>query len=88
MRVTLKLNPSDEVRERLEELARFRGRSLAEVMHSVLSTGLFLEEGMLVDIKPEQTVAGSTGRKERRGEISPRVPAENREISRQAAKSG
>ena len=48
MRVSLKLNPSDEVRERLEELARFRGRSLAEVMHSVLSTGLFLEEGMLV----------------------------------------
>lgn len=48
MRVTLKMNPSDEVRERLEELARFRGESLAEVMHSVLSTGLFLEEGMLV----------------------------------------
>lgn len=88
MRVTLKMNPSDEVRERLEELARFRGRSLAEVMHSVLSTGLFLEEGMLVDIKPEQTVAESTGRRERRGRIPPRIPAENRGISRQAAKGG
>lgn len=88
MRVFLKLNPSDEVRERLEELARFRGRSLTEVMHSVLSTGLFLEEGMLVDIKPERTVAKSTGRKERRGRTSPRVPAESRGISRQAAKGG
>lgn len=48
MRVTLKLNLSDEVRERLEELARFRGESLAGVMHDMLSTGLFLEEGMLV----------------------------------------
>lgn len=88
MRVTLKMNPSDEVRERLEELARFRGESLVEVMHSVLSTGLFLEEGMLVDIKPEQTVAKLTGRKERRGRIPPRVPAESREISRRAAKGG
>ena len=66
MRVSLKLNLSDEVRERLEELARFRGKPLAEVMHSVLSTGLFLEEGMAVDIEPEQTVAGSTARRERR----------------------
>ena len=88
MRVSLKLSPSDEVRERLEELARFRGRSLAEVMHSVLSTGLFLEEGMLVDIKPEQTVAKSTGHKDRRGRTSPRAPAESRGISRQAAKGG
>ena len=69
MRVSLKLNLSDEVRERLEELARFRGKPLAEVMHSVLSTGLFLEEGMLVDIGPEQTIAGSTARRERRGKL-------------------
>ena len=48
MRVTLKLNLSDEVRERLEELARFRGESLAEVTLDMMSTGLFKEEGMLV----------------------------------------
>lgn len=88
MPVSLKLNPSDEVRERLEELARFRGEPLAAVMHDMLSTGLFLEEGMLIDIKPERTVAKSTGRRERRGRIPPRIPAENRAISRQAVKGG
>lgn len=88
MRVTLKLNLSDEVRERLEELARFRGKPLAEVMRSILSTGLFLEEGMLVDIEPEQTVARSTARRERRSKLRPGVPVESRETSRQAVKGG
>ena len=48
MRVTLKLDLADDVRERLEELARFRGESLAEVTLDMMSTGLFKEEGMLV----------------------------------------
>ena len=48
MFVTLKLDLADDVRERLEELARFRGESLAEVTLDMLSTGLFKEEGMLV----------------------------------------
>ena len=46
--VVLKLDLADDVRERLEELARFRGASLAEVTQDMMSTGLFKEEGMLV----------------------------------------
>ena len=46
--VVLKLDLADDVRERLQELARFRGASVVEVTQDMMSTGLFMEEGKLV----------------------------------------
>ena len=88
MRVTLKLDLADDVRERLEELARFRGESLAEVTLDMMSTGLFKEEGMLVVPKLDQMPAKQRNRKGRGGKAPRRAPAQNRRVPKKAAKSG
>lgn len=88
MRVALKLDLADDVRERLEELARFRGKSLVEVTHDMMSTGLFKEEGMLVVPKLEQTPAKQRNPKGRREKAPRGASAKNRGEPKKAAKGG
>ena len=86
MSVTLELDLADDVRERLEELARFRDRPLFEVTLDMMSTGLFKEEGMLVVPKLNRMPAKSGNRKSRQGKSPRKVSARASEVPEKAAK--
>ena len=86
MSVTLELNLADDVRERLEELARFRDRPLFEVALDMMSTGLFKEEGMLVVPKLDRMPAKHRDRKGRREKAPREASTKTSEVPDKAAR--
>ena len=86
MSVTLELDLADDVRERLEELARFRDRPLLEVTLDMMSTGLFKEEGMLVVPKLDWRPAKNRNRKSRQEKAPRKASVKASEVPEKAAK--